>query len=486
MQADTAVDRTNVGLKVDGQARTRSLRAHHIVFFVVAAAAPLGFAVGSVPWAVGHGGIGTACMFLLVGVLLAIFAIGFTTMSHFVPNAGAFFSYIALGLGRPLGLGAAFLATFAYALGTIGSYGAFAVFASQATTALAGTHTPWQAWAFGAVAVTGILGVLNVDLNLRVLGTMLFAELMVLLLLSVGIITAGGAQGLSFGPLQPSSVDLHGIGVVFLIVFAAFTGFEATALFREEVGDPKVTIRRATFIAIVLIAIFQAFVCWSIIEAFGDRAVEVARQNPTQMYALASVRYVGPTFSRVVALLVVNSWLASIIAFHNVTARYVFILARDRAVPAIFARRWQRTGAPWLASIATTVVSGASVWCCSAMKLDPYLDLFIISSVPISLAIPCMECLTAVSIVAFFWGNRRGESVFSTFMSPAISAVVLAAVVYLSLENMRFYTGRDGALNWLLPATNVVVLVIGISRAKWLRLKDPAAYLQLGHWGDKL
>ena len=470
---------------MDAKVESRRLGVHHVVFFVVAAAAPLGFAVGSVPWAIGRGGIGSACMFLFVGVLLVIFAAGFTAMSRFVPNSGAFFSYITLGLGRPLGLGIAVVATFGYALGTIGTYGAFAVFASQATSALVGIDTSWQLWAFIAMVIAGVLGLLNVDLNLRVLGTMLIGELLVLTVLSMCIIAAGGAHGLSWAALDPTALDLHQIGVVFLIVFAAFTGFEATVLFREEVRNPKITIRRATYIAIVLIALFQAFVCWSIIQAFGDQAMTVARNDPTQMYALASVRYVGPAFAAVLAVLVVTSWLASLIAFHNITARYLFLLARDRAIPSLFATRARKSGAPWVASIATTVVSALCVCGCSVLKLDPYSDLFILSSVPVALAIPSMECLTAVSILVFFCNNRRGESAFATWMSPVISAVVLAFVVYLSLKNMPFYTGREGPLNWMLPASDLVVLVIGVGRALWLRRSDLPRYLRLGHWGER-
>jgi amino acid transporter len=486
--ADTAVGQSSESSTARPTERlsgTPVLGAHHIVFFVVAAAAPLGFAVGSTPWAIGRGGIGTACMFLLVGVLLAIFASGFTAMSRFVPNAGAFFSYISVGLGRPLGLGTACLATYAYALATIGSYGTLGVFASQAMSALTGINTSWQVWAFGGVLIAGILGVLNVDLNLRVLGTMLIAELTVLFVLSISIMAVGGAQGLSLDALQPKSLDLHAIGVVFLIVFAASTGFEATVLFREEVRNPQVTIRRATYIAIALIAVFQAFVCWAVIQAFGDRAVAVANQHPTDMYALASVRYMGPAFARILAVLVVTSWLASLIAFHNVTARYVFMLARDRAIPGVFARRAPRTNSPWVASVAITLLSLASVWGCSVLRLDPYMDLFIIASVPVSLGIPTMEFLTALSILLFFWHDRRGESAFAALISPSISALVLLFVVYLSLENMRFYTNRDGALNWILPATNLIFVFIGVGRALWLRGRDRPRYLKLGHWGDK-
>ncbi len=163
--------------------RARRLSARHVVFFVVAAAAPLGFAVGSTPLAIGRGGIGTAGMFLVVGAFLAIFAVGYTAMTRFVPNAGALFSYIAAGLGRPLGLGTAFVAVLAYAIAATGAIGPFAVFASQAVASITGVQTSWELWAFGGLAAMGILGVLNVELNMRVLGIIMLVEVAVLVVL---------------------------------------------------------------------------------------------------------------------------------------------------------------------------------------------------------------------------------------------------------------------------------------------------------------
>ena len=83
---------------------------------MIAAAAPLGFAVGSIPLAIGRGGIGTAGVFLIAAVFLAVFAVGYVVMTRYIPNAGALFSYISAGLGRPLGIGVAFVATMALSL----------------------------------------------------------------------------------------------------------------------------------------------------------------------------------------------------------------------------------------------------------------------------------------------------------------------------------------------------------------------------------
>lgn len=461
------------------------LSARHVIFFVVAAAAPLGFAVGSTPLAIGRGGIGTAGMFLVVGAFLAIFAVGYTAMTRFVPNAGALFSYIAAGLGRPLGLGTAFVAVLAYAIAATGAIGPFAVFASQAMTSVTGVETSWQPWAFGAVAAMGILGVLNVELNIRVLGIIMLVEVAVLIVLSTGIIASGGAQGLSLQAFRPDAIVGGEIGVVLLVVFAAFAGFEATALFREEVRDPVTTVRKATFGSIALIALFQAFVTWAIIQAFGDTVVSVANEKPTEMFTIAASQYVGARFAEVITLLVVGSWFASILAFHNATARYLYALGRDRAISPIFARKSARNGSAWVASLLHTAFSAVVLLFCAVQGLDPYLDLFVVGSVPVAVSIPAMELLTAVAILAFFWRDNRGVSVWEGRIAPAVSAVALAVVTFFVLINIPMFTGREGAINWILPSVNLVVLAIGIARALWMRRNQPAEYERIGHWGDR-
>ena len=171
-----------------------TLGARHIIFFVIAAAAPLGFAVGSIPLAIGRGGIGTAAMFLIAGGFLALFAVGYVAMTRFVPNAGALFSYITAGLGRPLGIGVAFVAALSYALVSAGAVGPFSVFAEQTAQSLFGVAVPWPVWAIGGVVVMGILGQLNVELNLRVLGFFMIAEVTVLAILGMAVIAQGGAD----------------------------------------------------------------------------------------------------------------------------------------------------------------------------------------------------------------------------------------------------------------------------------------------------
>ena len=85
-----------------------------IVFMVVAAAAPLTVIGGNMPLGMGLGnGAGAPVGFLIAALVLLLFSIGFVTMTPHVPEAGAFFSYVTLGLGKRPGTGIAVVALIA-------------------------------------------------------------------------------------------------------------------------------------------------------------------------------------------------------------------------------------------------------------------------------------------------------------------------------------------------------------------------------------
>ena len=197
-----------------------ALGARHIVFFVVAAAAPLGFAIGAIPLAIGRGGIGTAAMFIVTGVILLIFAVGYVAMAKHVRRAGGLYIYVTEGLGRTVGLGAAFLVTVAYAIAATGAVGVFAILA-QALFVQFGLETPWVLWALIATVIMGALGILKVELNARVLGVIMICEVAILLAVGVAVVIAGGADGLSLAPFNPTEILAGNPGAMLAITIAA-------------------------------------------------------------------------------------------------------------------------------------------------------------------------------------------------------------------------------------------------------------------------
>ncbi|MCP9964869.1 hypothetical protein [Actinomadura madurae] len=133
-QGGTGLRHAPAGESESRLARNR-LGVAGIVFFVVAAAAPLVGMTGAVPIAIVLGnGAGVPGAYLAAGIVLLVFSVGYSAMSHRVTNTGAFFAYVGRGLGVVPGVGSAFVSLLAYVAVQLAVFGFFgAVMAARWT-----------------------------------------------------------------------------------------------------------------------------------------------------------------------------------------------------------------------------------------------------------------------------------------------------------------------------------------------------------------
>ena len=158
---------------------------------MVAAAAPLAAMVGNLPLALSRGnGAGLPGAFLLATLTLLCFAVGYAEMSERVVNTGAFYTYVALGLGKPTGVGAAFIAMAAYLAMTIGMAGAvgyfIAVVAQQLGVTSPGPCSPPSAWPSPGCWATADRPVV------KILGALMIAEIGVLAVFDGAVVVSRG------------------------------------------------------------------------------------------------------------------------------------------------------------------------------------------------------------------------------------------------------------------------------------------------------
>src|SRR5512143_819894 len=86
-----------------------------VVFFVMSAAAPLTYVAGVVTTGYAQTGlVGLPFAFAVIGVVLALFSVGYVAMGRSLPHGGAFYAYISHGLGKTQGVAAAWVALLAY------------------------------------------------------------------------------------------------------------------------------------------------------------------------------------------------------------------------------------------------------------------------------------------------------------------------------------------------------------------------------------
>ena len=181
--------------------KANSLGTLGVVILVLSAASPLIGLTGAIPTAMVLGnGIGAPMAFVLVGIILLIFASGYIAMSRQVTNAGALYAFVGKGLGLPVGLGAAGLAWWAYTTVQLAVYGFFGVVASGTLLQYTSIDLPWWVCTLILMALIQVFGYLGVEIGAKVLLVLMALEWATMLLLSLAILFTGGAgEGFAAG-----------------------------------------------------------------------------------------------------------------------------------------------------------------------------------------------------------------------------------------------------------------------------------------------
>ena len=196
-----------------------------IVFFVIAAAAPLVGMTGAVPVAIVLGdGAAVPGAYLAVGIILLLFSVGYSAMSQHVTNAGAFFAYVGRGLGIDVGVGSAFISLMAYLTIQLAIYGFFGAVMAGQMSATFGIDWPWWIWCLLAWVVVLILSVISVDVGAKLLGVLLTIELLSLVITALAVFVKGGPGGIDFAAsFAPNNILVGGItgsaGIALSILF---------------------------------------------------------------------------------------------------------------------------------------------------------------------------------------------------------------------------------------------------------------------------
>lgn len=452
-----------------------------VAFFVVAAAAPLLVMAGVAPLAIGFGGRGAPSGYLIAGVTLAVFAVGFTAMTKYIHNAGAFYAYISRGLGPTAGIVAAVVALVSYNALEIGMFGALGGFAEITIGSLTGLHLPWWVWALLGVVITWILGSRSIHVGAEVLIALLAAETGILVLLAVAVLVKGGADGLELTSFTPGHTFTPALGAVLTFAFAAFMGFESTALYREEAKQPDRTIPRATYIAVAFLGLFYAFMVWIVVEAYGAGNVQdAALADPAGMYFAAMEQYVGGWAKSLMEVLILTSIVASLLAFHNAITRYAFALAQEGILPARFGILHPKHLSPHRASAWQSVLAAAVVILFAVLHLDPLTQLLIWVNSPGVFGVVLLQVLVAVAVIAFFRRDRRGHSALRVVVAPLVAAALLAAALGLMVRNVTLLTGASSTVNAVILAVTPLSVLLGYLIAQRLKRTRPEIYRNVG------
>jgi amino acid transporter len=368
-----------------------------VVFFVISAATPLTVVAGVITTGFAVTGIiGLPIAFVAMALLLALFSIGYVAMSRHISNAGAFYTYVTHGLGRPAGVGAAWMALFAYNALQVGLYGIVGAAVAPLLDQWFGITVSWWVIALVAWAIVGTLGLLRVDINGAVLAVLLLTEIAIILIYAISYLLNPADGTVSFEALS--------VGNLLTVVL----GPDAIVAF---IGDLFAT-----------------------------------PEGPAATIFILADQTLGEPWVTIGSTLFATSVLAAMISFHNTCARYGFALGRERVFASALGQTSARSGAPVVASIA----------------------------------------VTSIAVVAFFSRDTHGENAWRRSIAPILAAILLVVTVFFGVANYDFLLGLPpdawGAelLRWLLPGLYVVLFLLGVWWAVYLRRSRPEVYEMIG------
>jgi amino acid transporter len=467
-------------------APTRRLRANSlgtaaIVFIVISAAAPLTVISGLGPLAILIGGIGAPVAYLIAGVTLAVFAIAFMAMTKHVRALGGFYTYVSAALGKVAGLGASTLAWFSYNVLQIGLFGLLGVQANGLFLTSFGIDIPW--WVFAGIGIAGIYFVASrgVDVGAKVLIVLLTAESAILLVFAIAVLAQGGAEGITFGSFTPEAIAQPGVLAILGFAFAAFMGFESTALYRSEARNPDRTIPRATYIAVGFMALFYGFIIWTIVLAAGESGVQgAAAEDTANLVFTLAAHYLGPWAQITMYVLVVTSVFAGQLAFHNAINRYTFSLARDGAFPQALYRTNPKNGAPTAAGLVQTVLAVIVVGLFALVGADPYLQLLLWVNSPGVIGIIALQAITSVAVIVFFVRRRDVARAWYVLPAAVVGSLAMIALTISLVVTVDLLTAGGPIVNSIIVASVVLSFVTGVVLALVWRRTRPAVYARIG------
>ena len=434
-----------------------------IVFFVVAAAAPLLGMTGAVPVAMLLGNqAGTPGTYLAVGLILLVFSVGYAAMSQKVTNTGAFFAYVGRGLGKHAGVASAFASLVGYITIQLAIYGFIGGILSGQMEASVGIALPWYTWAIVTWVLVTVLSLLSVDVGAKVLGVLMIAELLTLVITSTAVFLNHGASANLANSFSPAAVFeggfTGGAGIAIAFAFASFIGFEATAIYGEESRDPKKVVPKATYWAVGIITVIFAFTAFAMATAMGGTKASVEAgvagaattgagtpaENPlgnpaAVLFGIADDNLGGNWMSTIMGWLVISSCFAGVLAFQNAISRYFFALGRGGVLPKSLSKT-NSSGAPVMGVALTSLLAVIVIAVFAANQLDGIANLFTWMSAVTAVAIMFVEILVSIAIVVYL-GKDKTVSVWKSTIAPIIAAIGLSLGTYMLMSRFNLLGG---------------------------------------------
>lgn len=439
---------------------------------VLAFTAPLVVVSGFAPFIIEAGGIGAPVAFILTTILMLLFSMGFLTMVKHSTRPRNFYLFIREGLGKNMGLGAAFMSIVSYLMLMVGTYVLCGVSISALLSSFGVAEIPWWILSFIGWAIVSTIGSFQIDVSAKIMCIIMFIELLLVLIFNASVFAVGGQEGFSLTPFSISTFLEGNISVAFLFSILAFIGFEATLLYRDEVKNPSTTIPKATYTAVGVIGVIYIISTYALITAYGSDALSIASSKPNEMFTDGMTIYVAHSITQIAHLFVVTSILATLLSIHNMVTRYIYNLSKDNVLPAKFANTHSKFKSPFIASIAVSLIGITALIPMFILVADGSQIYGKVNGLG-CIGVIILMALVSLSVIVWFFreGHIKTKNYFMAVIAPCLSLFALGGTVFYIAMNLELVLGGAIGENNHYLYFLLVSFAVGLVLAQYYKIK---------------
>jgi amino acid transporter len=427
----------------------------------------------TVPFIVLNAGIAAPLAYLGAFVIALFLGYVLAQFSRHLSSTGSYYTFVSRSLGGRWGFLVAWVYLLFYPV-VIAQVGSFMGSTLQSTLK-AEYNITFQWWWFMIflilfVAWTGWRGV---ELSVKLLIGLGVIEALIVLALAINGFASPGSGGVNFGWLSFSHAHGLFLGVVFAIF--AITGWDAAAPLAEESRDPKRTVPRAVMGSIIIMGVFLVLVSWGQTSGWGTNNLTTGKNafaSSSQLPAFVLGQHYWGGAWWIVLFALFNSAIAVSIACTNASTRFLYGMARAKALPSFLLKVDPRSKTPINAVLTQTGIN---------VLLGLILPIIIgvsnvynVTGTWFTFALAFVYIVANVGLYVFYKREHPDElSVPKHIVVPAIGTIALAVVIYYSVNPLPAWPVSLApfiVLGWLAVGIVVVFTVYRGNRAGDLKL----------------
>lgn len=408
----------------------------------------------------------------MIGALCASNSVA--QLAQRLPSAGSLYTYNAATLGKRAGFVSGWMMTFAYVLWVPAGIGATGLFFSQFFHDAFGWSINANVLAVIVLGIVALIAFRGIATSAAVDLIVLVIEMLVIVALAVTILGKGGPGLHGLAPFNPSNT-LNGkfsditLAMVYTVVI--FTGFESAAVLGEESRNPRRTIPRGIFGAVIIVGLFYLFVSYSESQGVATRNMAAFAANPNELSYLSHIFWSG-SITWLIDLVVALSTMAFVLAAFNAAVRLGYAMGRESMLPRQFASL-SRYKTPHVAVAAVTILSLA-IGLPVAIHNGGFLAFAYIGALS-GLALIILFISVSVGVIVGF--RRQFKADFNPFLHVVLPIV---GILTFGIPLVGTFYPVPAAPYDYLPYITVGWLAIGIVIALWLGARRSDALNRIG------